>query len=298
RSPSLRRAPRPRRTPAAWLTRRSAPGAPSRWLFPRAARRRRADRASARSALRHELEVLAVAVVVVVLYDEDALREPRAQWGGRHVEPVGVLATFDPARRCHRERADESVVALAPLEPRSCRFPGRRPRASRYLAAPRRSPGPRGQQSRRRGRRRRRRAFASCRRPAPRRTSRSRAPPRRCRSGRARRRRRTPRRRRRRPSRGPAAPPARQTWAPDLTMIDRHYGHLARDGREHAIRLLDALADSHNGAPVDVRGRSVDIADPLVPRTTTADWQAEQETSRSCSRATSRRRGDATAKRR
>ena len=26
-----------------------------------------------------------------------------------------------------------------------------------------------------------------------------------------------------------------------LTMIDRHYGHLARDGREHAIRLLDSL---------------------------------------------------------
>ncbi len=26
-----------------------------------------------------------------------------------------------------------------------------------------------------------------------------------------------------------------------LTMIDRHYGHLARDGREHAIKLLDAL---------------------------------------------------------
>jgi hypothetical protein len=26
-----------------------------------------------------------------------------------------------------------------------------------------------------------------------------------------------------------------------LTMIDRHYGHLARDGREHAIRLLDTL---------------------------------------------------------
>ena len=37
-----------------------------------------------------------------------------------------------------------------------------------------------------------------------------------------------------------------------LTMIDRHYGHLARDGREHAIRLLDELS-----APaVDVRGRS------------------------------------------
>ena len=26
-----------------------------------------------------------------------------------------------------------------------------------------------------------------------------------------------------------------------LTMIDRHYGYLARDGREHAIKLLDAL---------------------------------------------------------
>jgi hypothetical protein len=24
-----------------------------------------------------------------------------------------------------------------------------------------------------------------------------------------------------------------------LGMIDRHYGHLARDGREHAIKLLD-----------------------------------------------------------
>jgi integrase len=27
-----------------------------------------------------------------------------------------------------------------------------------------------------------------------------------------------------------------------LTMIDRHYGHLARDGREHAIRLLAELS--------------------------------------------------------
>jgi integrase len=39
-----------------------------------------------------------------------------------------------------------------------------------------------------------------------------------------------------------------------LTMIDRHYGHLARDGREHAIRLLDDL----NAYSVDVGGRSVD----------------------------------------
>jgi hypothetical protein len=27
-----------------------------------------------------------------------------------------------------------------------------------------------------------------------------------------------------------------------LTMIDRHYGHLASDGRAHAIRLLDELS--------------------------------------------------------
>jgi hypothetical protein len=27
-----------------------------------------------------------------------------------------------------------------------------------------------------------------------------------------------------------------------LTMTERHYGHLARDGREHAIRLLDELS--------------------------------------------------------
>ena len=40
-----------------------------------------------------------------------------------------------------------------------------------------------------------------------------------------------------------------------LTMIDRHYGHLARDGREHAIRLLDTLnADERPPwTPVDAR---------------------------------------------
>jgi integrase len=32
-----------------------------------------------------------------------------------------------------------------------------------------------------------------------------------------------------------------------LTMIDRHYRHLARDGREHAIRLLDGYADIKAG---------------------------------------------------
>ena len=44
-----------------------------------------------------------------------------------------------------------------------------------------------------------------------------------------------------------------------LTMIDRHYGHLARDGREHAIRLLDTLNQSALDPAVDVRGRSVDV---------------------------------------
>ena len=31
-------------------------------------------------------------------------------------------------------------------------------------------------------------------------------------------------------------------------MIDRHYGHLARDGREHAAALLDSLAGSETAA--------------------------------------------------
>jgi hypothetical protein len=40
-----------------------------------------------------------------------------------------------------------------------------------------------------------------------------------------------------------------------LTMIDRHYGHLARDGREHAIKLLDALnaPELDPWTPVDTR---------------------------------------------
>jgi len=45
-----------------------------------------------------------------------------------------------------------------------------------------------------------------------------------------------------------------------LTMIDRHYGHLAHDGRDHAIKLLDAL-NAHEFDPrtlVDAGGRSVD----------------------------------------
>jgi hypothetical protein len=38
-------------------------------------------------------------------------------------------------------------------------------------------------------------------------------------------------------------------------MIDRHHGYLARDGREHAIRLLDTYADIKGGdvQALDVR---------------------------------------------
>jgi integrase len=45
-----------------------------------------------------------------------------------------------------------------------------------------------------------------------------------------------------------------------LGMIDRHYGHLARDGREHAIRLLDLFT----GAEPDVH--AVDAAWTLHAR--------------------------------
>ena len=46
-----------------------------------------------------------------------------------------------------------------------------------------------------------------------------------------------------------------------LTMIDRHYGHLARDGRDHAINLLDSYSGS---AEADVH--EVDIAWTLQQR--------------------------------
>ena len=52
-----------------------------------------------------------------------------------------------------------------------------------------------------------------------------------------------------------------------LTMIDRHYGHLARDGREHAIRLLDELS-----AGKRPRWTLVDVAwTPEPPFTASAD---------------------------
>src|SRR5207302_844160 len=45
-----------------------------------------------------------------------------------------------------------------------------------------------------------------------------------------------------------------------LTMNDRPYGHLARDGREHAINLLDAT-ERARVRPADPGGRSVDAED-------------------------------------
>ena len=46
-------------------------------------------------------------------------------------------------------------------------------------------------------------------------------------------------------------------------MIDRHYGHLARDGREHAIRLLDTLGstEAHRWTFVDATWTSQTTAD-------------------------------------
>jgi len=41
-----------------------------------------------------------------------------------------------------------------------------------------------------------------------------------------------------------------------LTMIDRHYGHLAKDGRQHAINLLDTFTAA--SAPTST---SVDVVD-------------------------------------
>jgi hypothetical protein len=43
-----------------------------------------------------------------------------------------------------------------------------------------------------------------------------------------------------------------------LSMIDCHYGHLARGGREHAIRLLDTYADIKARRPS--LGRPMDAA--------------------------------------
>src|SRR6266545_4083530 len=46
-----------------------------------------------------------------------------------------------------------------------------------------------------------------------------------------------------------------------LTMIDRHYGHLARDGRDHAINLLDSYS-----RPDEADVHQVDVAWTLQQR--------------------------------
>ena len=50
-----------------------------------------------------------------------------------------------------------------------------------------------------------------------------------------------------------------------LTMIDCHYGHLARDGHEHAINLLDAHSRAQ-GTRRPRRGRPVDVDEVLRRR--------------------------------
>ena len=51
-----------------------------------------------------------------------------------------------------------------------------------------------------------------------------------------------------------------------LVNIDRTYGHLALDAREHALDLLDAYANTarRRAQVVDVGGRFVDVADRVV----------------------------------
>jgi len=51
-----------------------------------------------------------------------------------------------------------------------------------------------------------------------------------------------------------------------LAMIDRHYGHLARDGREHAIRLLDnyKAAQAPDVHAVDARWTLKDVGDAIA----------------------------------
>jgi hypothetical protein len=41
-----------------------------------------------------------------------------------------------------------------------------------------------------------------------------------------------------------------------LTMIDRHYGHLAKDGRQHAINLLDSQSAAETRTDVQRWARS------------------------------------------
>jgi hypothetical protein len=54
-----------------------------------------------------------------------------------------------------------------------------------------------------------------------------------------------------------------------LTMIDRHYGHLAKDGRHHAINLLDTFTEIPDVHAVDARWtRKKGSPAALTPETT------------------------------
>jgi integrase len=57
------------------------------------------------------------------------------------------------------------------------------------------------------------------------------------------------------------------------TMIDRHYGHLARDGREHAIRLLDELSAGRRPRWT-LRGHQVPL--PMSPARTESSAMQEK----------------------
>jgi hypothetical protein len=62
-----------------------------------------------------------------------------------------------------------------------------------------------------------------------------------------------------------------------IAMIDRHYGHLAQDSREHAVALLDALAleravDAGGRRTIDPRGRSATQSRGLVPDDDGGSW--------------------------
>jgi integrase len=67
-----------------------------------------------------------------------------------------------------------------------------------------------------------------------------------------------------------------------LAMIDCHYGHLARDGREHAVALLDAFAQE------TARGRVVDAA--MGARNPLAESDPDLRNSLICERWTFRGR--------
>ncbi len=65
-----------------------------------------------------------------------------------------------------------------------------------------------------------------------------------------------------------------------LTMIDRHYGHLARDGREHAGPSA-RRAERRTTATVDAGGRCVDAEAGARRQPEATEARAEQEKTRS-----------------